>query len=375
MKSHRGFIYVDDIETAHKISLADGFRSPTMETHLNAIQNEGNIDLTYLILISKNSLFFMSEERHLELRNKVLKHIGPAKMNQWEAIIDQIITDQIDIIKKADTADLVSQFTYPIYKKATLRLLGIRTSNPENFEYWVKRLQELLEPLLPLRVLKQMENVFKNLISQLKEENSLKEEREEEIEEDSPPSLLTELLNWNTPNFNEDDIFAAVLILYGASINVSQTLANIIYHLLNAPDAIKEKASDPKWVKNNLEYLIKIGASPKYINRIATKKQDIGEYSIAENDNVILDLPAIHSNGCPYKLNTSWKEGLAEKKIHLAFGQGVHYCVGAGYSRFIIRKAIPVLFDKLKNIQLKSKIPDIGNLSQATSLNSLDVTL
>lgn len=371
MKSHKGFIYVQDIETAHKISLADGFRSPTMESHLAAIQNEGKIDLTYLSLVSKNALFFMSEDRHLELRNKVLKHIGPAKMKQWEQIIGGIINEQINTIKETNSVDLIAKFTYPVYRKSTQRLLGINSSNPESLEYWVTRLQELLEPLLPLRVLKQMEVAFKDLINQLKEGNSLKEEEKKGF----PLSLLSELLNWDSPNFNEDDIIAAVLVLYGASINVSQTLANIIYHLLNAPDVIKEKASNPSWVKNNLEYLIKIGASPKYVHRIATKNQNLGEYSIIEKDNVLLDLPAIHSDGCPYQNNMKWEEGLAEKKLHLAFGQGVHYCVGAGYSRFIIRKAIPILFNKFKSIQLESKIPDLGNLSQATSLKSLNVTL
>ncbi|MGK0414003.1 MAG: cytochrome P450 [Polaribacter sp.] len=373
MKSHRGFIHINDIETAHKISLADGFRAPKMESHLNAIQNEGKIDLTNLTHVCKNSLFFMSEDRHLELRSKVLKHIGPAKMKQWEAMIDEIISDQIDIINEADSLDLIKDFTYPIYRKATLRLLGIRTSNPENLEYWASRVQELIEPLLPLRKLKQLENGFKDLIIQLKKGNSLKKD----AEDDFPLSLLSELLNWDTPNFNDDDVFAAVLILYGGSINVSQTLANIIYHLLNAPDAYKDKASDSKWVKKNLEYLIKTGVSSKYIHRIATKNQDIGKYSIAENDTVILDLPAIHSNGCPYKPKpiTTWKEGLIEKKNHLAFGHGVRYCVGAGYSRFIIQKAIPVLFNKFKNIQLDSKIPDIGNMSHVTSLNSLNVSL
>ncbi len=369
MKTHKGFIYIQDIETAYKISLAEGFRSPTMESHLRAIQNEGKIDLTYLTLVSKNALFFMSQDRHLELRNKVLKHIGPAKMKKWEQIIDQIINEQINSITETTSVDLIKQFTYPLYRKATQRLLGVNSSNPENFEYWVTRLQELLEPLLPIRTLKQMEVAFKDLIIQLKAGNSLKEEINE-----NPPSLLSELLNWNNPKFNQDDIFSAVLVLYGASINVSQTLANIIYHLLSAPNSIRESASDPKWVKNNLEYLIKIGASPKYVHRIATKDQKFGEYFIAEKDNVLLDLPAIHSNGCPYQNSEKWEENILQKKFHLAFGQGIHYCVGAGYSRFIIRKAIPVLFNKFKNIDLQSKTPDLGNLNQAVSLNSLFVT-
>lgn len=363
-ESHQGFVYIKDMDIAQKVSIDTSLGPPKMEEHLKAIQEQSGHDLQHLILVAANALFFMSGEKHAALKQRILRSIGPFRKGDWEMLIDKAIDQALSGLEDKKQVDLVSEFTYPLFTQATQSVLGIAPGDPAAFEYWVSRLQELLEPLLPLRVLRKMEGAFSDLLGQMRGQGSL-----QTYERYTP--LLAELLADPVKGFKQDDMYGAVLVLYGASLNVSQTLANVIFHLLSAPEAYRASASDPEWVREHLEYLIKIGASPRYIHRIAHENKVSGDYTLTQRDNVLVDLPEVHTQGCPFNHAEKWQDESIRHNSHLAFGRGIHYCVGAGYARHVIERAIPALFNHFSEISLVNSEPDISDNPQAVALNSL----
>lgn len=366
--SHPGFTYVNDIDIAGKVNRNEHFVPPHMEKHLTDLQSASGMDFSNLILVSGNALFFMSGGRHIKLRKKIMNTLGKAQISEWNPVFDKAIDDALLKLRNSPDPDIVADFTYPLFLETTQRVLGIRPGDPEKFDYWTQQLQTLLQPLLPIRELIKMENAFGDLLNQMRERQRLPDE-------ESPKSLLMELMDFDLEAYSEDDVLATILVLYGASINISQTMANIIWHLLSAPHAIRECAQDPVWIRNNLEYLIKIGASPRYIHSISLTSQDICGQNFSKGDNVLIDLLEIHSVGCPFAKEKSWSEEELADNSHIAFGKGIHFCVGAFQSRVLIEKAIPRLFTSFLKMTRVTDKPDVSGNRQTVILKSLKVQL
>ncbi|MDG3581282.1 cytochrome P450 [Galbibacter pacificus] len=369
-KSHKAFVYINDIKTAMEISMDNHFGPPRMKQHLLEIDAQSNLDLSTLILIVENALFFMSGERHAILKQRILRIIGPAKKRKWDYIIEEAISESISNLSATKQIDLIADFTYPIYRNATQRLLGISPENPQIFEYWVPKLQELLEPLLPLRTLGKMEEAFKSLLQEVKRNRNTNTD----MKKNEFIPLIDDLIKNPIKNFTDDDYYAVILVLYGASLNISQTLGNILFQLLKAPEEIKKMASNPKWVNRNLERLIKSAGSAPYVHRVSSDDARYGDYKIKKNDNVLLDLPQIHTGGCPFQ-QLDWGEEKIGRNDHLAFGRGIHYCVGAGFARHLMERAIVMLFVEYPDLVIVEQTLDIVENNPIVALNSLKCKL
>ncbi|WP_222535577.1 cytochrome P450 [Pedobacter polysacchareus] len=366
--SHPGFTYINDIDIANEVNKNSDFVPPPMEKYLLELQAASGRDFSNLILVSGNALFFMSGNKHIQLRKKVMNTLGKGNINKWIPIFDEAIDAAILSLKNSGTPDIVADFTYPLFLETTQRVLGVRPNDPERFDYWTQQLQTLLQPLLPLRQLIKMEAGFGDLLDQM---------REKEIgeKEDNPASLLSELRDFRLEGYSEDDVLATILVLYGASVNISQTMANVVWHLLSAPEAISACAKDPAWVTNNLEYLIKISASPRYIHSISMTNKKIGGLDFSKGDNVLIDLLEVHNVGCPFAKEKSWTKEELSNNSHIAFGKGIHFCVGAFHSRVLIERAIPKLFASFPKITKLTDVPDVSDQKQTVILNSLKVSL
>jgi cytochrome P450 len=364
--SHNGFIYVNDINIALEVNKNEDFVPPNMEKYLTDLQSATGKDLSNLILVSKNALFFLSGNQHIKLRKKIMNSLGKVSIQKWIPAFDQAIARALLNLKQSSSPDIVHDFTYPIFLETTQKVLGIKPEDPLEFDFWTQQLQTLLQPLLPLRKLMKMESALGDLLNQIRKSN-------ESNFQGSPKSLLQELKSFNLENYTEDDALATILVIYGASINISQTLANIVWHILSAPEQIRLNAKDPVWIKNNLEYLIKVGASPRYIHSISLKDIQIGEQNFMKGDNVLIDLLEIHQVGCPFSKQKTWDKAELSKNTHIAFGKGAHFCVGAFQSRVLIERAIPQLFANFPNLTIMTGPPDIGSNKQTVFLKSLKV--
>lgn len=366
--SHPGFTYIKNIEIANEVNKSDDFVPPHMAKYLSDLQAASGLDFSNLILVSGNALFFMSGERHIKLRKKVMNTLGKAKINEWIPVFDEAIAEALRRLKNSANPDIITDFTYPLFLETTQRVLGIRPKDPEKFDHWTQQLQTLLQPLLPIRELKKMEAAFGDLLTQMRES-------ENPSDKGGPRSLLMELMDFGMEDYSEDDVLATILVLYGASINISQTMANIIWHLLAAPEEVRTRAANPAWVSNNLEYLIKLGASPRYIHSISLTDRNINGQDFSTRDNVLIDLLEIHAVGCPFSKKKSWTEEELSDNAHIAFGKGIHFCVGAFHSRVLIERAIPQLFTTFPEIIKLKDLPDLSDNKQTVILKSLQVCL
>lgn len=339
----------------------------TLISFLDEVQDKCNLDLGNVSCVVRNFPFFMEGERHTQMRQRVLKHMGTvASLKSWEDYFDTSLRKALNKIDLDQETDLVSAFIDPFLQEITCTLLGLTMEDPHKFRQCTDLAEMLLDPLLPIRALKQMETAFTDFF----EEILSKEIKETE----SGTPLLAELLKKPVPGYTKKDTCAFVLVVYAGTLALRYTLANMIFHIVSGGETIKAQAVSKEWVNTHLEHLIRDTMAVRKVSRMAKENCRIGELDFEKGHTVFIDMQAAHYGAeaeCPLHKGKKWDDETLDNKTHMAFGKGSHYCLGANFSKFILSKVLPELFTRYPDMRLVNTTPDLMEHTQILSVRTL----
>jgi cytochrome P450 len=326
------------------------FSPPGMEAHLTALQEASGLDLSTAILIARNAPFFLSGESHARIRSLGFDALGTNRLDGWQPLIEREIARALDRLARRARPDLVRDYCDPLFRGICQPIFGIRPRDPALFDGLAPALQEVLEPLRPLQAILKVQALFDTLLGQF--------ELPPGADSTRPQSLLSRIAGAGVADI---DAKAMVLIFYGASFNVSHTLANVLHELRSGRHGAARNWRDPAWIAGHLDRaLIPAGASPRFIYRVAVKDGEVGGIRFAAGDTMRIVLGEVNRD-----------LGAA----HLAFGHGLHRCIGAALSRVILRRAIPALFERFPDLAFLDAPPKHSPNSQTVILADLPITL
>lgn len=346
---------VTDPAAARAIAVDDArFSPPGMEPHLIRLQEASGLDLSTAIRVARNAPFFQSGPRHARMRLLGFEALGSNRLASWTPLIEAEIGRLVDALDGRTDVDLVRDFCEPLFHAVCQPIMGLHPRSPEVFNRLAPLLQEVLEPLRSLRAILKVQEMVDILLGQFDEPAG-------EGGEGGPTSLLSHLVASGWDEMDAEDRKAFVLVLYGASFNVAHTLANALLALASKPAGQRGDAADPAWITAHLDTrIVPEAASPRFIYRIARTAGEIHGMAFAPGDTMRLRLAAI---------NRDLGAG------HLAFGHGLHRCIGAALSRVLIRKAIPALFSRYPGLRITEREARYAGNSQTVILTELPCRL
>ena len=346
---------ITEPRTARAVAVDDvRFSPPGMEPHLIALQDASGRDLSTAIRVARNAPFFQSGPRHARMRLLGFEALGSNRLAAWTPLIDAEIERALQALDGRAEADLVADFCEPLFRAVCQPIMGLKPRDPAIFNGLAPLLQEVLEPLRSLRAILKVQAMVDTLLGQFDEDAA-------GSVDGGPTSLLSHLAASGWDEMDADDRKAFVLVLYGASFNVSHTLANAVLALASSPVDQRGDPADPAWMTANLDIrIVPAAASPRFIYRIARAEGEIDGVKFQPGDTMQLQLADI---------NRDLGAG------HLAFGHGLHRCIGAALSRILIRKAVPALFARYPDLRFTGGQPRYVDNSQTVILAELPCRL
>ncbi|MBL3554173.1 hypothetical protein [Rhodovulum sulfidophilum] len=345
-------VEIRDLDEARAIvNDDDTWSPPRMEPYLDALAERSGRDLGLARLVARNAMFFMSGPRHAAIRRAVADSLGGNRLACWQPLIAAETRAALTRLASVPAPDLIADYAEPLFRGIAGPVLGLAPADPERFDALAPILQDVLEPWLPIRELDRLQEVIGEILAGL-----------------GPPAteglpgtpLLTRLMEEDLPETDPEDLKALVLVMYGASFNMAHTLGNILHHLLSLPPEDRRGAADPAWIDAELERLISLCASPKYIYRMARGPARIGEIEIRTDETLRLQLLSIDRG-----IGTG----------NLAFGHGLHRCVGAALSKRMLRTALPALFARFPGLALRPQRHRYFDMTQTVALATLPCRL
>lgn len=292
-------------------------------------------------LIQPGNLLHYDPPEHSRLRKMFTAEFTVKRMRRLEPRIEAILAEYLDMLEQAGPPlDLMRQFAQPVPGMIICELLGVPPDDHANLARYGNMLRD------GTRTREQrmaagtwLLNYFGAHVARL---------RKEPDEE-----LLGMLVREHGDELTDEDLtgFATALVNAGLD-NTSAMIGLGVLLLLEHPDQLTLLRARPELIDNAVEELLRyISVIPTASPRTATEDVTLAGVTIKKGDRVKCSLMSANRDpaGCrePDRLDIT-----REPAPHVAFGHGVHHCLGAPLARMEMRMVYPALFQRFPGLKL-----------------------
>ena len=306
---------------------------------------------------------------HTRLRGLVSKAFTPRMIEQLRPRIQRITDDLLDAVQGQRQMDLVADFAYPLPITVISEMLGIPVEDRARFRAWT---QEMLIAFSTPGQEKQAIAAGDTFIAYIKD---LLTKKREQPGADLISDLL--LVEEQGDRLSEDELISTVwlLIVAGHETTVN-LLSNGTLSLLQHPEQFNLLRANPDLVTSAVEELLRY-TGPVLFSGARGASEDIpfhGEV-IHRGDGVRISSLAADTDPAQFN-NPETLDITRQENQHLAFGKGIHYCLGAPLARLEAQIAFGTLVRRLPNLRLACAPEQLtwNPLANLRSLKSLPVT-
>ncbi|GAA3717428.1 cytochrome P450 [Nonomuraea antimicrobica] len=342
--------------------LADPARFSSAMTPL---RGAGALDPDELARMRAGQLIGLDPPEHTRLRRILTPEFTVRRMRRLEPRITEIVQSALDDLERAGKpADLVEHFALPVPSLVICELLGVPPADRAEFQDRSARLLDTSLSAEELTAVRRTERAYlAGLVAR--------------AQADPGEDLLGMLVREHGDDLSTDELIgvAGQLLLAGHE-TTSNMLALGTLALMRHPDQLAMIREDPARIEPAVEELLRwlsIAQSPPA--RTTTTEVEIAGQVIPAGALVICSLPAANRDhafiGDPDGLDLA-----REAAGHVAFGHGVHHCLGAPLARMEMRIAFPALLKRFPALALADPFEQVEFrvFSVVFGLNSLRVT-
>jgi cytochrome P450 PksS len=281
---------------------------------------------------------------HTRLRALVQKAFTPRLIEQMRPRVQAIADELLDAVADQGAMDLIDVYAFPLPIIIIAEILGVPADDRDKFRAWSNasvssHTQEDFEKVVPL--LLQFADYLRNLFAA----------RRAQPRDDLISALLQAEEQGDT--LSEAEVFGMVFLLLVAG---HETTVNLIGNgtlaLLTHPDQLAKLRADPALIKSTVEELLRYdGPVEQTTERYAREDIAIGDVVIPRGEMVLVVLGSADRDPAHFHDPDTLDITRAES-AHLAFGKGIHFCLGAPLARLEGQIALSTLFRRLPNLRL-----------------------
>ena len=260
----------------------------------------------------------------------------PAFVARVEAITERLVADAIT----RDSIEAVEEFALPLQSRALAVLLDVPESEAERFIAWGV-------------------HVFhgeKGVEKAAELERYLNEQFDKAAASpgDDFYGLLTKATFHGRPLTRDEMLGFANLMFAGGRDTIIHTVSSVIGYFAGRPEALEFLRADPERIVHASEEFFRVFMPLTHIGRVCPVDTDVHGTTVKAGDRASL---------CWASANLDEKVFEAADEIrldrrpnpHVAFGFGIHLCLGAAHARTVVRTLLEVLCRRVGGIDLLSK--------------------
>ncbi|MEU6878818.1 cytochrome P450 [Streptomyces sp. NPDC046712] len=287
----------------------------------------------------------MDEPQHGRYRKPLVGKFTARRMRLLTERIEQITTDCLDAMEKSGpSADLVTAFAKPIPTIIICELLGVPYQDRDSFQ---EQIDKFMNGETGDEDLLAAYTATQNYLAQL-----VAAKRANPTDD-----VLSELTD---SDLTDEELQGISLILLAAGFD---TTANMLalgaFALLQNPEQLAALRADPALIDQAVEELLRYLTVAKSFMRTALVDVEVGGQTIEAGTTVVLSYNT--ANRDPERFaDPDVLDIRRESGGHLAFGHGIHLCLGAQLARVEMRVAFSALLKRFPTLRLAVPAEDVA---------------
>jgi pimeloyl-[acyl-carrier protein] synthase len=299
---------------------------------------------------SSRNMLFRDPPDHTRLRALVNKAFTARVVEGMRHRAQTVVDGLLDKALARGSMDVVDDLAYPLPITVICEMLGVPEADHSRFREWSADVVLSLDPMMSVDLLARANRATEALAEYF---SGLVAERRARPGQD----LLTALIAAENQgrSLTEDELLSmCILLLVAGHETTVNLISNGLLALLRNPGQLERLRAQPTLIRSAVEELLRYDSPVQLTGRIPLVDMEIGGKLIGKGQEVVAITGAANRDPAQFPDPDRLDLSRADNR-HLAFGAGIHFCLGAPLARVEGQIAIGALIQRAPKIELAAE--------------------
>lgn len=296
--------------------------------------------------VCTDAFLFRNPPDHTRLRALVSRGFSPGMVNRLESSIRGGAERLLSKVSGEGELDLVKEFSQPFPLATICDLVGIDEADRGLVGSWSESLCPTLDPVVSGDTVKKLDAA----VGEFGEFLLVRAKRKLSDPKDDLLSTLASL--WSRGQIAPGELVAScVLILAAGHETTSNLIASGMLSLLRSPGELHRLRQDSALMSSAIDEMLRTESPIQMFLRWAEDDCRIGDVEIEAGQVVAVHIGAANRDPVVFEGADRFDVG-RETNRHLAFGAGIHFCLGAALAKAEAATAIESILNHMSELEL-----------------------
>lgn len=287
---------------------------------------------------------------HTRLRRLVSHGFTRRRVAALEPEVDRIVDELLGDVGPSGRTDVIADLAFPLPVLVICALLGVPGRDRAALRTWAEHtLSTAVGPRTREERSRRLRTYFTRLIA------AKRDAVRTAVPPDEQPDLLSALIaaQEQDNSLTDDELVGlAVLLLVAGHETTTNLIGNGLLTLLLHPEQLRLLLEEPQLLPTAVEELLRYeGSAGQSSLRVAVEDTLIGGTLIPRGSVVNIGLSLANRDPGVFP-DSGTLDVRREPNPHLAFGHGIHFCLGAPLARMLATAALGALLERFRGLAL-----------------------
>ena len=283
---------------------------------------------------------------HDRIRGLVTKAFTPRRIAELEPRIQELAAELVEEMAPLGRADVIESIAWPLPLRVLGELLGFPREDLARLHEWGTDWLLLQQPG---PVERRVEHA-RGLVALQRYMIEALEDRARTPRDDLLGALMAARAESDDPLPLDAVAGLPLDLVVAGHVTVTRAIGSALALVFDHP-RLREHLLDPELAPPAIEEILRLESPAQGLFRVTTKPTEIGGVELPEGARVMAHFGSANRDRCVFADADRVDPRREELGKHLAFGKGIHFCIGAPLARLELRIVLPLLLERLQGLR------------------------